>query len=78
MPFVVYIPTFANSIVSNFMSILATQLMDLVDQLQAFVDIGYSFVDEFDPTTLQLLERYTALSTTPSSLDLQRSSCSNT
>ena len=59
------------------MSISATQLSGLADQLQAFVNTNHGFIDEFDPDTLRLLEQYTAPSSS-SFLNSQRNSRSNT
>src|SRR5947207_9707956 len=56
------------------MSIPATQLMSLANQLQAFISTRHPFTDEFEAATLRLLEQHTAPSIIPSSLDLQRSS----
>src|SRR5204862_6091032 len=59
------------------MSIPATQLTSLANQLQAFIITRHPFTDEFEATTLRLLEQHTAPSIIPSSLDLRRSSHSN-
>src|SRR5205814_5745587 len=67
----------ARTAASNLLSLPATQLTSLANQLQAFISTRQPFTDDFDATTLRLLEQHAAPSIICSSLDLRRSSHSN-
>src|SRR5436189_6211198 len=56
------------------MSMPATPLEALADQLKAFYDTGNDFTDEFAPAVLELLEIHDCQSALLSILDSQRSS----